>query len=246
MRLAHISRKTEPSSTRTPLNTSIVLTGSEGFIGKHLHAALRAKDTHVISYDSRNGVEEDITTAYLAPAAWCFHLAAETNAQSADKDAMFRTNVEGTERLAQVYGERLIFASTWAVHYPGTPYADSKIQAEEICEHYSCRVLRLCNIFGPGGHGVIDTFARSDVLDIRGKGTQIRTYAHINHAIQGLLAMVASDPGEVGALRGANMTVLDIASAFYPDKKLNFVPQNPLDIEDGTQIYVKETIILEG
>lgn len=217
--------------------TRVLVTGNKGFIGRHLVQALLArgvKELHTL--DRAHDPSEDILTADFPNVDFCFHLAAETNAQSGDYMAMDLVNRKGTERLLCYYGDRLIFASTCAINYPGTPYADSKLEAERMCRVHRARVVRLCNIFGPGGHGVIDCFAGSDVLRVRGSGTQLRTYAHVNHAVIALIRQLNKPPGNLYVLPGMNATVMELTHLWL-DKPVVRVPRHPLDLEHAPQVY---------
>ncbi len=173
----------------------------------------------------------------LPPADWCFHLAAETNAQSDDRGKMFRTNYWGTQLILEAYRKNVVFTSTCAINYPGTPYAESKLFAEKRVHKFGGRVVRLCNIFGPGGHGVIDRFVHAPVLHIRGDGSQIRTYAHVNRAVEALLRQVEEPPGSLHILPGADLTVREIAETFFPYKHLHRAQRLSTDIQNGVQVY---------
>jgi len=224
---------------KPPAETTVVVTGSMGFIGKHLCKLLADCGYNIIeTFDIRKRAVEDVCQAKFPRADWCFHLAALTDAQCGDETAMEAVNYQGTLRVLEAYQSRTIFASTCAINYPGTPYADSKLKAERMVRMYRGRTVRLCNIFGPGGHGVIDHFARADVLRIRGAGTQLRTYAHVNHAAIALVRQMAQIVGNLYILPGMTLTVNEIAQAFYPNKPVEHVEKSPLDLEHAPQVYV--------
>jgi nucleoside-diphosphate-sugar epimerase len=223
---------------KLPKDTHIVVTGSMGFIGKHLTRRLVDLGYNIVeTFDIRKRAAEDICVAKFPPADWCFHLAALTDAQCADEAAMEAVNYQGTIRVLEAYREKTIFASTCAINYPGTPYADSKLKAERMVRVYRGRSVRLCNIFGPGGHGVIDHFARAPVLRVRGSGAQLRTYAHVNHAVAAFIRQMSQVVGNIHILPGMTMTVNEIAEAFYPDKPIERVARSPLDPEYAPQVY---------
>ncbi len=103
-------------------NTPVLVTGGDGFVGKHLISHLRAcaqaYDVHAARFDltDRAAIRNAVRT--LRPAG-CVHLAAlSTVAQGrADPDAMWRVNLHGTLNLAlAILHEapecRLVFAST--------------------------------------------------------------------------------------------------------------------------------------
>lgn len=205
---------------------TIVVTGHRGFVGGHL---LRAIQGPVIGLDLADG--NDILTCDLPDADRVFHLAACTDAQAADAGADARTNIMGTLRLLDRYGPAVVFASSSMVNYPVTPYAISKLAGEKYCALYGAAVVRFCNLFGEGGHSVIDRFREAEVLRVRGNGEQLRTYAHVGEAVAALLA---AQPGALTVLPGRDKTVNDIA-AMWPAKPIEREPATALDIMDGRQ-----------
>src|SRR5690349_2024571 len=97
----------------------IIVAGSAGFVGGHLYKAMADGSDDIIGIDLKDG--NDILTADLPDADRVFHLAAQTDAQSNDAISDARTNVLGTVRLLEKYGNRLVYASSCAVNYPVTP-----------------------------------------------------------------------------------------------------------------------------
>lgn len=207
----------------------IIVTGHRGFVGQHLCRALRGSDALWL-VDRRNG--NNILEGELPPADRVYHLAASTDAQNGDAWEDAQTNILGTLRLLQHYGSKLVFASSSMVNYPVTPYGISKLAGEHYARHYGAAIVRFCNLFGDGGHSVIDRFGADKVLTIRGDGEQLRTYAPVEHAVK---ALMAARPGTTTILPGQDMTVNEVA-ARYPLKPARRVEANPLDIVDGRQV----------
>lgn len=208
----------------------ILVTGSHGFIGTHLCDLLYDLDHEVVDYDLKSGF--DITWCTLPDdVEWAFHLAAQTNAQTEDFEADAKTNILGTIRLAKKYKQRLVYSSSTAVHHPTTPYGISKMAAEHYALLAGASVVRFCNIFGPGGHGVIDAFQKADVLEIRGDGSQVRTYCHVTDAVTELW-LQKGKPG-LHLLKGFDCTVKNIADIF--GKPVRHVPRSVNDVQDGRQ-----------
>lgn len=202
----------------------ILVTGHRGFVGSHLTPYLRKW----IGIDLVEGA--DILTADLPEADRVYHLAANTNAQSPEALEDARTNIMGTLRLLEHYGSRLVFASSSMVEYPVTPYGISKLTGEHYARLYGAAVVRFCNLYGDGGHSVIDRFREAETLEIRGTGEQIRTYAPVEDAVSELLSV---GPGETRVLQGRDMSVNDVAAMF--DKPVRRVPASALDLLDARQ-----------
>ena len=210
------------------MKTALV-TGDLGFIGQHLVRALD-EEYIVLGRDWKRGLSEDIRTCELPPADVCFHLAAQTKAQTKDAQEDASINILGTLRILERYRKRVVFAAS--ATNPVVPYSISKHACEHYCQLYGARIVRMCNVTGPGGHGVIEAFDKADVLKIAGKGDQKREYASVERAVAMFLAAAKSPPGELHQLQGAELTVLEIAELFYPTKRREFVEQDVNDVTD--------------
>lgn len=202
----------------------VLVTGHWGFVGGHLCKRLG----NVVGIDLKDG--NDILTADLPQVDRVYHLAANTDAQSPDVAADARVNIMGTLRLLEAYGDRLVFASSSMVSYPTTPYGISKLAGEKYCRMYGAGVVRFCNLFGEGGHSVIDRFREGRGV-IRGSGSQVRTYAPVEAAVDALLSV---KPGELVVLPGKDMTVNDVAAMYAGEHPRE--PAGALDMEDGRQV----------
>ncbi len=205
----------------------ILITGHLGFVGSHLWNYFSGVDC--IGIDLKDG--QDILTADLPDADRVYHLAAQTDAQTDNVAQDANTNIGGTLRILDRYGDKVVFASSSAIYHPVTPYAISKRAAEDYALLYGAAVVRFCNLYGPGGHGVIDRFANAERIEIRGTGEQVRTYAPVEDAVE---ALVTARPRTLSILGGDDMTVNQIA-AIHPDKPVDYVPAAATDIMDGRQ-----------
>jgi nucleoside-diphosphate-sugar epimerase len=117
-----------------------------------------------------------------------------------------------------------------------TPYAISKAAGEHYCKFYNARVVRLCNIHGDGGHGVIDRFREQETLEIAGDGSQTRTYAPVEKAVAALIEAAEGRGGSLTILPGRDMSVNDVANRYFREKPRRYVPRLDTDIEDGRQL----------
>lgn len=210
-----------------------LVTGDLGFIGQHLCRALREYgDYTVIGLDWKRGPHEDIRYCMLPPAVdICFHLAAQTNARTEYAQADAEINILGTIRILERYREQVVFAAAWPATNPVTPYAISKHACEHYCSLYGARMLRMCNVTGPGGRGVMETFAKADILKIAGNGEQKRTYAPVHRAVDELIFVAACEPGTLHILEGTELSVLEIADLFYPEKPKVFIESGVNDMQ---------------
>ena len=213
-----------------------LVTGHMGFIGSHLTKTLILAGWQVEGFDLKEGQDIRQREYSLPKADWCFHLAALTDARSEDVRGIMDTNVNGTIHVLEQFRDRVVFASSSAVNYPYTPYAISKLTGEHLCTMAGAYVVRLCNIFGPGGHGVFEKFEQQDVLEVAGLGDQVRTYAHVRDAVDALIGIIDARVGYTKILRGIDMTVNEIVQTRFKDKPYKRVPRAPTDIIDGRQL----------
>ncbi|MGC8509409.1 MAG: NAD-dependent epimerase/dehydratase family protein [Acidimicrobiales bacterium] len=158
----------------------VVVTGSEGFVGRHLVAHLRASGEEVVALDRETDVTDrdalDVRLRDVAPAV-VYHLAALSHVGESwrDPQAYTRVNVEGTRHVlavARESGDPLVVVVSSADVYgvvderdlpldeshppaPANPYAASKLEAEQVTREAASAgqrvvIVRPFNHLGPG------------------------------------------------------------------------------------------------
>lgn len=155
----------------------VLVTGSNGFIGKNLIVRLRELSDFEITNFDRNDDEESLQEIVKDVDA-VIHLAGEN--RPTDISEFQRVNVGLTKRLCDAlaaHGKqvKLIFASSIQVAQQA-PYGESKIQAEELIREYSettgssVAVFQLPGVFGkwckPNYNSVVATFCHNIANDI--------------------------------------------------------------------------------
>lgn len=156
---------------------SVLITGSEGFVGKNLRVSLQQRaDIRLLCYD----VQDKSTTlvSLLDQADFVFHLAGVNRPQHPEE---FQTGNAGlTERICSLLaasGKKtplLISSSTQAAL--DNPYGASKKAAEEVVFDYGLKtgapvyVYRLPNVFGkwcrPNYNSAVATFCHNIAHDL--------------------------------------------------------------------------------
>ena len=143
-----------------------------GGAGAHEKPRLRLVSCDLTGADSANGPGCEVLRRLLAsaPPDHVYHLAGHSSGASADRDAVFSANVEGTRRLLAALAleaplARCLFASSGYVYGPceaGRPareedrlrplgvYAESKREAERYARDAGALVARSFNHTGPG------------------------------------------------------------------------------------------------
>jgi UDP-glucose 4-epimerase len=175
----------------------ILLTGGRGFIGKHLGKRL-VEDGFILASTKDNREELDINNMNQLESSGedveiVIHLAAKTSIQNSFMKPyeVYHTNVMGTLNLLELARikniRKFIFLSTYVYGQPKylpidekhptnphTPYNQSKLIAEQLCQNYSNNfginivTLRPFYIYGPSSNP--NTFIPSVVQQISKSG----------------------------------------------------------------------------
>ena len=156
---------------------NVVVTGSEGFLGKNLCAALAKRpDTHVTGLSRKN--DESEWRKALADADVVFHAAGVNRPEKPEDYAA--GNVGPAETICAILTETgrkplVVFTSSVQV-LQDNPYGRSKLAAEEVFRKFSektgARVVihRLKNLFGkwsrPNYNTVVATFCHNIARDL--------------------------------------------------------------------------------
>ncbi|PRQ07547.1 NAD-dependent epimerase/dehydratase family protein [Enhygromyxa salina] len=201
------------------MSAVVLVTGSDGFLGRSVCAELHRVGYTVRPYDLRVGgdiLDADQLRRALAGCGACLHLAAiaDLHHAEADPERCELVNVEGTRRVAAACreaGARLLYASTCCVYgnnglarcdeaAPPAPtelYARTKLAGEAFMPP-GAAVLRLATFYGPGMRESLATsvFLRralaGQTIDIHGDGQQTRCYTHVDDVARGIVTVFAS------------------------------------------------------
>ncbi|WP_050033589.1 dTDP-glucose 4,6-dehydratase [Halorubrum halophilum] len=208
---------------------------------------------HIYEGDVRS--REDIGRLFEHDVDACIHLAAEIDVQESleDPGAHFESNVIGTQNVLEACREddtRLGLIGTCMVYdmvdsgagisedhptKPASPYAGSKLAAEDLAEGYyhgydlPVTILRPFNTYGPYqktgmAGGVVSIFTSRDIqgnpLKIFGDGTQTRDLLYATDCARFIVEGTFSDEtvGEViNAGTGTDVSINDLAELIATD-----------------------------
>jgi UDP-glucuronate 4-epimerase len=129
----------------------ILLTGSEGFIGKYLSKRLLLSGHSVYSIDIKLGLNL-LTVVEWPEVDLVIHLAGKSGVRESTNDpaSYWINNVEASRRLFDRYRDiRIIYASSSSAYEPDlNPYAASKYILEELAARYTDTLgLRLHTVY---------------------------------------------------------------------------------------------------
>jgi UDP-glucose 4-epimerase len=183
------------------------------------------KGAKIIEADIRDA--EDVKRAVHGCSA-VFHLAAIAEALSKDDNLVYNVNFLGSKNVfeaAKAAKAKIIFTSSAAVYgesrgaketdepKPVNQYGKSKLKAEKICPADSF-IVRLFNIYGPDGHGVVNKFtsliSRYKEIVVYGHGTQTRDFVYVEDAVNALQLGLLKNSGiyNVGTGKETSLTQL--------------------------------------
>lgn len=183
----------------------ILVTGSRGFIGSKLKKRLEELGHEVIDrvYTKIDGID------------LVYHLAAKTDVQASFKDPLddARANILLTLEVLKNYPDvRIIYPASACEIEEKSPYGISKRAAakyiESLAKDYV--ILLLSNVWGDGGHGVINIFQKADVCTIYGDGQQTRTITHVDDIVEAFIHAMKVPKGKY-SVGGEVISVNEIA-----------------------------------
>jgi UDP-glucose 4-epimerase len=219
----------------------VLVTGSSGYIGREVCRVLSGLGDEVIPYDRVIGMELDdreTREAALSRVDRVIHLAAYTDVAESVLEPLkyFRNNVGNTLNLLE-WGP-ITFVSSCAAVDPVNPYGESKALAETVLKYTGSSILRLFNVYGLGGRGlvakVLEAAGSGRPVDVYGTdyetpdGTCIRDYVHVSDVAQ---AIVKGDSGDVGSGVGTSVfeVIRIVEKATGTKIRTNLLPRRPGD-----------------
>lgn len=204
----------------------VLVTGASGFIGGRLMTDLTGSGVEAVGFDKRESpgvVQGDccdppkLAQAMMGMDA-VLHFAALSEAR-ATRDQLARDNVLATSTVyaaakalnvpkvvlassSTVYGDGPMPAKEGQTESPISEYGKSKLECERIARSYAAGgpasvIVRMANIVGGGGHGVVQdliTKARRDplVVEVLGDGSQRKSYLHVSDCTRAIVAAMRS------------------------------------------------------
>lgn len=192
----------------------ILITGSKGFVGKHLIDEFK-NHFKIVDYDIKDGrdiFDDHLLNRCLNKVDVVIHLAAYVSGvESWEKpEEYFINNGIGTFKVINAaiknkVDKIIIFSSAAVYGDPLTPYGASKIFAETIAKCYKNKIkiiiVRPFNIYGSGqnpSYGyVIHNFAmgmkKRKEIEIYGTGNQTRDFIHIKDIVKMVKKLIDFD-----------------------------------------------------
>ena len=197
----------------------ILLTGSDGFIGKHLHNHL-TKKYKLINIDKISGY--DLLTCDLHyQADLVIHLAGLSGVRDSlnNPEEYWKQNVIASQRVFDFFSDtRILYASSSTAWEPWrNPYAMSKYSIEQIAPENSLG-MRFTTVYGPNAKPdmLIPRILRNDVQYIN--TNHKRDFIHIDDLIRAIdLLMIENVKGVIDIGTGHTHELVDLVDYFHID-----------------------------
>lgn len=190
-----------------------MVTGSEGFVGRHLTDYLTSECGHLVGrYDIQGGLDitdkEQVFDFFerFKPNV-VYHLAAQVNAKRSEEDRErdWKINVVGTLNIIDAMIKNncnvLTFASSGAAYAPVSNYGVTKKAAEEYILKYTRqgkiqgKICRFSSVYGFDRHtngwaGAINRFLVQGISEVpitlHGTGTSTRDFTHVYDVVRAM------------------------------------------------------------
>ena len=237
---------------------NILITGSQGYIGQHLIKLLNTEVDELDIHHATNPI--DIRQPIIARKEYdvIIHLAAKVKVSESVlyPSDYYETNVQGTLNVIRsIPHKHFILASTGAASNPTSPYAYSKLCAEdivkELCPIHT--IFRFYNVIGTDGFAPTNpdglmynlmNASKTGTFHLYGTdyhtrdGTAIRDYVHVNEICNALITAIHQPSNSIENLgHGTGYTVQEMIETYKKVNQTDFkvipMPRRPGDLESS-------------
>ena len=201
----------------------MIVTGSEGFIGKALCRELTKRGVEVIGLDRKSGTEATKVCELLKNGGidCVFHLAAQTSVFNGNLEQIRKDNIDTFMRVADACNQnhvKLIYASSSTANPENTTsmYGISKYFDEQYASIY-CKAAtgcRLHNVYGPNPRKrtLLWFLLNEEKVSLCNCGQNIRCFTYIDDVIEGLIYAVGCHKPLINIANVEPVTVLHFAN----------------------------------
>lgn len=187
-------------SCNRQLKKNIIVTGSDGFIGKELVKELKNDvNNNVLEIDRKSLTEVDYVELLftLYDIDIVYHLAAQTSVFNTNHAQIIKDNIDCFVKIVDIcnkYGTKLVYASSSTANNVNTTslYGLSKKFNEDYAKLYYPEAVgvRLHNVYDedhPREGTLMWHVLNDDVIRLYNKGDNRRHFTHVKDAVKGLI-----------------------------------------------------------
>lgn len=194
----------------------ILITGSEGFIGRHLQGYLKYFNNDVVCVDRKLGKEVmDITGEDLQGIDIVIHLAGQTSVWNSNYMQIVKDNIEAFTHiffLCKCLNVKFIYASSSCAYNPTTLYGISKTYDELLSTTYKYGVgLRLHNVYGYAARPdtLLGACLNNDEVTLWNNGLNTRHFTYVGDVCSAIVKAFDMWPGLYNVCNMEASTTLD-------------------------------------
>lgn len=194
----------------------VLVTGSEGFIGRRVMRLLEAEGHEAVGCDLDQSV---LNPDFAADVDAAIHLAADKYAGHGEEHPhrVSMLNIDGTHNVVKAV-PRVVLASTCKAAAPVTCYGASKLIAERIVLNAGGVVVRLVNVLGSSG-SVADLWDRLPLGEPLPVTDTKRMFIDADQAAAMFVRALDLEPGRYGPNLPESLTLTQLAKRLYPARK---------------------------
>lgn len=211
---------------------NILITGSEGFVGKHLQSYLKEHNLTLIDRKINKEVL-DITEQQIIDNDIIIHLAAQTSVWNKDDMLIENDNIKSfiyIFNLCKKHNKRFIYASSSCSINITSMYGLSKHFDDKYAELYGwdlCVGLRFHNVYGKNAreNTLLGVCMLNDEITLYNKGLNYRHFTYIDDICYGIVKSFNLPKGLYNIVNPIETSVIDFVKEVqkYKDIKLNCV-----------------------
>ena len=206
---------------------NIVVTGSDGFIGKELVKKLKElyPFSNIYEIDKKHGMDVNHIEFLIKTQTIdiVYHLAAQTSVFNDDLDAIVNDNIAAFVKLAKICNERgikLVYTSSSTANSNNTTslYGLSKRFDEEFARLYApyATGVRLHNVYGPNPRKdtLLWHILNDEELVLYNNGKNTRCFTYIDDAVNGIIEAGNKNGGLYNCVNPEKITIKEFADIY--------------------------------
>ena len=227
----------------------IMITGSEGYIGKHLQYYFK----DFVGIDRKTGKNvQDITEKDLEGIECVIHLAAQTSVWNTDYQQIIEDNIKAFTHiffLCKHLNIKFIYASSSCSVNATSLYGISKRYDEMLSATYNYGVgVRFHNVYGGAGreNTLYGICLNNKEVKLWNKGLNVRHFTYIDDICRGIIAAMTLPSGVYNICNPQQNTTLQFCQEIQKHKPLDIIllPEKR-NLDKETQLVENIPNILE-
>jgi UDP-glucuronate 4-epimerase len=208
---------------------NVIVTGSEGFIGRYLVKEL-SKSCNVLSLDKKTGINAiDINDIGMGVKnSIVFHLAAQTSVFNDNHNYIFKDNIYSLIEVVKFFNKnnnKLVFTSSSCAYNITSMYGISKDFGEKYISCYANNytIIRLHNVYGKYSRKdtLFGKMLDNEKLIVYSCGKQKRHFTYIDDVVQSIIQISKTNLKVVNVANCKTNTVSEFCEQFLKYKNVD-------------------------